>query len=97
MVVLGRDPSVLYPEGCALPGGGAEDPFTHRPFFDALAGVACPRFLPVPSVANALGAAGGSTDGGGGGEPFAIDVAAAVAAFLSALRDPLCALPAAPV
>ena len=77
-VVLLRDTTIPYPEGCAVPGREPDDPYTHRPFFNALQNVSCARtVLPMP-----------------GTPPFAVDVAAAVEAFRGAMQDEACALAA---
>ena len=36
VVVLGRDPALYFPEGCAISETSHDDPFTHRPLFRAL-------------------------------------------------------------
>jgi hypothetical protein len=60
VVVVGRDPTMPYPEGCGLGPAGFEesssegavaagDPFTHRPLLEALKGQACGGMvMPLP-------------------------------------------------
>lgn len=64
VVVQGRDTGTPYPDGCRLPDGTSDDPFTHGPLFRALQPVLHAAFIPttpqtgyfinVTSVLNAL-------------------------------------------
>ena len=53
-VVLGRDPTVPFPDGCYVNETLSLDPFTHRRFFEALSPTMCTGFV------HAKGAAGGA-------------------------------------
>ena len=54
-VVLGRDPTVPFPDGCYVNEALSMDPFTHRRFFEALNPTMCTSLVHAKGAADGAG------------------------------------------